>query len=86
MENPEQPSQDTYVHGLDVVRIIANEFGMSPPSVRSQINHRNTIIEIDDIVYTGDRFFIPVNKAAGKWVTILGPEFQWRMKFPNPAE
>lgn len=82
----EQPSQDTYAHGFDVVRLIANEFGMSPQSVRNQVVHGSSSIEIDDKPYTGDRLFIPVKLAAGKWVNVLGPNFQWRMKFPNPAE
>lgn len=86
MESPEQPNQDTYVHGLDVVRIISNEFGISPMNVRQQITSRNAVIEIDDKPYAGDRLFIPVEMAAGKWVTVLGPDRHWRMKFPNPAE
>ena len=84
METPEQPQQDTYVNGFDVVRLISNEFGTSGLFVRSQLNHKSTTIEIDGEVYTGDRLFIPVELANGKFVAVIGPERQWRMRFRKP--
>ena len=83
---PEKPSQDTYANGFDVVRMIATEFGLSPSNVRQQVTHMGAAIEIDEQPYTGDRLFIPVEQAQGKWVNVIGPERQWRMKFPTVSE
>lgn len=84
MESPEQPYQDTYAHGFDVIRMITNEFGTSSQFVRSQLNHKSTTIEIDNEPYSGDKLFIPVDQANGKFIAIIGPERQWRMRFRKP--
>lgn len=84
MENPEQPSQDTYLHGFDVVRMVSNEFGSSAQFVKGQLNHASCVIEIGGEPYTGDKMFIPVALADGKFVAVIGPERQWRMRFRKP--
>lgn len=86
MGTPEQPSQDHYQYGFDVVRLISSEFGSSPDIVRRQLTRDKTVIEIDGEIYTGERLFIPIDQAQGKTVSVNGPDRQWRMKFPNSSE
>lgn len=86
MGSPETQHQDTYLDGFDVIRLISNEFGSSPDLVRRQLLHSSTTIEIDERPYTGNRMFIPVDEAQGKFVAVVGPERQWRMRFPKIPE
>lgn len=86
MGSPEPQHQDHYAYGFDVIRMISNEFGSSADLVRRQLTHSSTKIEIDDEPYDGDRLFIPVEKAEGKFVSVIGPERQWRMRFPKLPE
>lgn len=86
MATPEQPSQDHYLYGFDVVRILSSEFGSSSDMIRRQLMSSETKIEIDKEPYTGDRLFIPVAEAQGKFVVIVAPDRQWRMRFPRVSE
>lgn len=86
MGTPEQPSQDHYLDGFDVVRIISSEFGSSPDVVRRQLTQQGTQIEIEGELYMGDRLFIPVAEAQDKIVAVVAPDRQWRMRFPKLSE
>lgn len=86
MGTPEQPSQDHYQDGFDVIRIISSEFGTSPDIVRRQLTSVGTRIQVAGELYEGDRLFIPVDVAEGKFVSIVAPDRQWSMRFPRISE
>lgn len=78
-EEPEHQRQDTLQRGVDLVREISNEFGTSQSYIRQQIITAE--ITLDDVVWEGDRFFIPYADARGKTITVIGPSRHWRFKY-----
>lgn len=75
----EIPHQDSYLHGVDVAKMIESEYGSSPLVVRPQI--AQATIYLDDDVWEGDRFKIPFDKIQGRRVRVIGPDKSWDMKF-----
>lgn len=78
-EDPEHQRQDTYRHGVDLVREIVNEFGTTSSYVRQQLIRAE--IALDGVEWTGDRLFIPYNDAKGKEITIVAPDRHWRWQY-----
>lgn len=78
--HPEAQLQDTYGDGVDLVRLISNEFGTSPAVVKSQLQLGD--IYIDDVKWNGDdHLFIPQEIVLGKEIKVIGPERRWRLDY-----
>jgi hypothetical protein len=80
---PEFQKQQHDDRGVSIARLISSEFGSSEPTVRHQLDKKETVIEIDGEVWNGDRRFIPRDRLLGKTLTVIGPERHWRMKYPE---
>jgi hypothetical protein len=81
-ERPEFQHQDTYQHGVDIVRVISNEFGTPLSTVRAQVAMGQILI--GGLPYTGtDRFFLPYQQVKGKEINVIGPDRSWRFHYPD---
>jgi hypothetical protein len=81
-ERPEFQHQDSYVAGVDIVRVISQEFGTPASIVRSQVAMGRILI--GGLPYTGtDRFFIPYLECKGKEINVIGPDRSWRFHYPD---
>lgn len=69
--------------GISLARLISSEFGTSELTVRQQLGKQETVIEIGDEVWTGDRYFVPREKLVGRRVVILAPERHWSLVYPG---
>jgi hypothetical protein len=86
--NPEQtnPShqqqEDGYSRGVDLVTLLAGEFGVSQIVIAHQLRQRGVEVTVDDVHVKPDKNFrIPYEVAKGKTITVVGRDLHFRMKF-----
>jgi hypothetical protein len=74
-----EATQEEIDNGVDLIRLIHNEFGNNPDVVKMQIATGKTFI--DGRLWEGDRFLIPYLAVKGKVITVIGPDRRWRVKY-----
>lgn len=74
-----EPITDAEKGSVDVVRLISNEFGISPQVVRSQVALGT--ISIDGRMWNGDKFTIPYSHLLGKILIVIGPDRRFRVNY-----
>lgn len=83
MATPEFQPQEYDPRGVSIARLISSEFGSSEAVVRQQLGLRETQLELNGVRWEGDKHFIPQKELKGKVLTVIGPERQWRMRYPE---
>lgn len=80
-----QQQEDGYSGGVDLVGLIAGEFGLSRLVVSRQIQEANVEILIDDKPFVPEdkrqALRVPYELAKDKTITVVGKQIHWRMKF-----
>jgi hypothetical protein len=86
--NPEQgnPShqgqEDGYSHGVDLVSMIAGEFGISQIVVMDNFREQEPEVRVNGALIKPDkRFRIPYNLAKDAEIEVVGRTLHFKMKF-----
>jgi hypothetical protein len=80
MDRPEPQAQDDYSRGVNLVTLIANEFGTARSIARLQLMLGETLID-GEPYQNSDKLFAPYELVKDKEITVIGPDRRWKFRF-----